>query len=224
MLAIVQARLNSFRLPGKMLMELSGRVVLGRVLDQVAGARRVGRIVVATSQESSDDGIADFCRGEGVICHRGPLDDVAERFRRAAREEAVEAFVRVNGDSPLIDPALIDRAIAYYEQDECDLVTNVFVRSFPKGQSVEVLRFATFDRLCAEMIGADDKEHVTKAIYENPAPFRIVSFTSGVDAGAINMSIDTREDFDRVAALIAAAGGRAGGWRELLARYLSSNL
>jgi spore coat polysaccharide biosynthesis protein SpsF len=217
MLVIVQARLSSIRLPGKMLMDLCGRPLLGRVVDRLGRAQHVSRIVVATSDASSDEAIARFCAREGIACHRGPLEDVAERFRQAASQAAAPAFVRISGDSPLIDPALVDRAIGYFRQEECDLVTNVLVRSFPKGQSVEVLRTATFARLCDTLADGDHREHVTKAYYQAPAGFRIVSFTSGVDAGTANLSVDTPEDFARVRALLEGCADRPGGWRELLA-------
>jgi spore coat polysaccharide biosynthesis protein SpsF len=214
MLAIIQARLSSVRLPGKMLMDLCGRPMLGRVLDRVSSARSIQRFVVATSNEVSDDPIARFCENERVPCHRGPLDDVMERFQGAARAESAEAFVRISGDSPLIDPGVIDLAVGYYQQADCDLATNVFVRTFPKGQSVEVVRAAALEKLKQRAITADHREHVTKAFYEDPRWFRIVSFTSGYDAGAVNLSVDTREDFERARRLIAALP--AAGWRELL--------
>jgi spore coat polysaccharide biosynthesis protein SpsF len=223
MLAIVQARLSSTRLPGKVLMNLCGRSLLGRVVDRLSKARTVDRIVVATSSGSSDQGIVDFCEREGIRCHRGPLDDVAERFRQAAEFEAAEAFVRVSGDSPLIDSALVDLAVKYYGQAECDLVTNVLVRSFPKGQSVEVVRAATFNGFRGLLTEVQQKEHVTKVFYENPGAYRIVSFTSGMNAGAVNLSIDTPEDFARLEKLIGAVNDDAAGWRELLASYRSLN-
>ncbi|SRR5581483_1684301 len=216
MLAVVQVRMDSARLPGKALMELCGRPLLGRVVDRVSSAKAVSRVIVATSTSSSDGGIAAFCAREDIRCYRGPLDDVAERFRQVVNLEVAEAFVRINGDSPLIDPALIDQAVKYYKQEECDLVTNVLVRTFPKGQSVEVIRSSVFERLCGLLTNPDQKEHVTKAFYDNPNDFRIVSFTSGMNAGAVNLSVDTADDFMRLEKLINLAGSDRG-WRELLA-------
>lgn len=214
MLAIIQARFSSVRLPGKMLMDLCGRPMLGRVVDRVSSARQIQRVVVATSSEASDDAIAAFCANEGVQCHRGSLDDVMERFRQVVRAESAEAFVRISGDSPLIDPAVIDLAVGYYRQADCDLATNVYVRTFPKGQSVEVVRTAALDRLRERVSTPDHREHVTKAFYEDPRWFRIVSFTSGCDAGAVNLSVDTQEDFERARRLVSALP--AAGWRNLL--------
>lgn len=221
MLAIIQARLSSVRLPGKVLRDLCGRPLLGRVLDRLSNAKMLSNIIVATSNDGGDDAIADFCAAEGVRCYRGCLDDVADRLRQAAQREAADAFVRISGDSPLIDPALVDQAIQYYQLRESDLVTNVFVRSFPKGQSVEVLRFKVFEQLCDTYIRADQKEHVTKGFYENPYPFRIVNFTSGMQAGAFNLSVDTEDDFKRIETLIDTVPDTTTGWRDLLASYQS---
>ena len=219
MIAIVQARLSSARLPGKMLMNVAGRPLLGRVVDRLAKARTLTGIVIATSSERSDQPIADFCTRENIKCHRGPLDDVAERFRRTAEREGASAFVRISGDSPLIDPALVDWAVGYYELGNCDLVTNVFVRTFPRGQSVEVVRTDAFRALCSDM-DTTDREHVTRAFYRNAHAFRIVALTSGVDAGEVNFCIDTAEDLARIDQLITSCSSSAG-WRELLAAYRS---
>lgn len=220
MLVVVQVRMNSARLPGKALMELCGRPLLGRVVDRVSSAKAVTRVIVATSASSSDGQIAAFCARENIRCYRGPLDDVAERFRQVVNMEAAEAFVRVSGDSPLVDPALVDQAIKYYKQEECDLVTNVFPRTYPKGQSVEVVRSSVFEKLCESLTKPDQKEHVTKAFYDNPNDFRIVSFTSGMNAGAVNLSVDTAEDLARLAKLINMAGSDRS-WSTLLADYRS---
>lgn len=219
MLAIVQARLSSTRLPGKMLMDLCGKPLLARVVERLLQARLVRQVVVATSTDASDDAIAAFCARHAIKCQRGPLDDVAERFRGAAVSEAAQAFVRISGDSPLLDPALVDQAIRYYQHGDCDLVTNVFVRTFPKGQSVEVVRFAAFERLCGSMADDAEREHATSGFYAHPHDFCIVSFTSGMDAGSVNLSVDTPEDFARVQRLIETAGNQPRGWRELLDNY-----
>jgi spore coat polysaccharide biosynthesis protein SpsF (cytidylyltransferase family) len=217
MLAIVQARQSSARLPGKTLMSIAGRALLGRVIDRLEQALALTKIVVATSTDRSDEPIVDFCAKESIACYRGPLADVAERFRGAAEQEAADSFVRISGDSPLIDPSLVDTAVAHYEAGRCDLVTNVFVRTFPRGQSVEVVRTEALEVLRAHMRD-DDREHVTRAFYRNAHAFRIVSFTSGVNAGAVNLCIDTADDVSRVERLVGAAPNGAG-WRELLAIY-----
>jgi spore coat polysaccharide biosynthesis protein SpsF len=215
MLCIVQSRMSSRRLPGKMMLDVKNRVLLGRVVDRLVEARKISKVVVATSDHESDQAIADFCGRESILCVRGPLDDVVDRFRRVIEQERAHAFVRINGDSPLIDPVLVDRAIGYFEQAECDLVTNVLPRTFPKGQSVEVLLSETFLRTCPALTSAEQREHVTGIYYEDPSAYRIVSFTSGMDLSRMSLSVDTPEDLSKVEAILERSGNRPAGWRGL---------
>jgi spore coat polysaccharide biosynthesis protein SpsF len=207
LLVIVQARFSSVRLPGKVLRPLAGRPVLGRVLERIARARRVTHAIVATSDEPSDDAIGRFCEEESVHCFRGPLNDTAERCRQAAERQSADVFVRISGDSPLIAPELIDQAIGLYEAAELDLATNVIVRSFPRGMSVEVVRVAALRRAQAMMVDGE-AEHVTPPFYRRPEDFRIASFASGHAWGDVQLSIDTPDDFAMIERIITASGDR----------------
>ena len=215
MLCILQARLSSTRLPGKMLMQLKLRPLLGRTLDRLGHSKTISRLVVATSDSVADDPIADFCAIEGVNCFRGSPDNVAERFRQVLAQERVSQFMRISGDSPLIDPEIADQAVRYFYAADCDLATNIIPRTFPKGQSVEVLLTKTFLQVCDRLLSADQQEHVTKFYYENPTDFRITSFTCGKDYGKLNLSVDTAQDFARIDAILELSGNRPGTWREL---------
>jgi spore coat polysaccharide biosynthesis protein SpsF (cytidylyltransferase family) len=219
MLCIVQARMSSRRLPGKAMLDVHGRVLLGRVVDRLKQAERLSRIVVATSDRDDDQPLADFCAGEDIQCVRGPLNDVARRFRQVVEHEGADAFVRISGDSPLIDPVLVDLAVSYFQQGECDLVTNVQPRTFPKGQSVEVLLSEPFIRACEVMTTDSQREHVTRIYYEHPAAYRTLSFTSGMAFGQINLSVDTPEDAVVIEAILERMGNRPGGWREVSTAY-----
>lgn len=194
MLVIIQARYSSARLPGKVLRPLAGRPMLARLLDRLEIAKRVDDIIVATSTATEDDSIARFCADSGVQCFRGPLDDVAERLAQAAEGAEAEAFVRINGDSPLMSPAIVDAVIELYETQDVDLATNVQTRSFPKGQSAEVIRVEALRR-AQKMMQAGEAEHVTPAFYRCASDFRIINLESGHDWGAIPMSVDAPDDF-----------------------------
>ena len=194
MLVIIQARYSSARLPGKVLRPLAGRPMLARLLDRLEIAKRVDDIIVATSTATEDDSIARFCADSGVQCFRGPLDDVAERLAQAAEGAEAEAFVRINGDSPLMSPAIVDAVIELYETQDVDLATNVQTRSFPKGQSAEVIRVEALRR-AQKMMQAEEAEHVTPAFYRRASDFRIINLESGHDWGAIPMSVDAPDDF-----------------------------
>jgi spore coat polysaccharide biosynthesis protein SpsF len=193
-LAVIQARFSSTRLPGKVLRPLAGRPMLAHLIDRLKMAKRVDDIVVATSTGSDDDAVAGLCDGMGVRCFRGPLDDVAGRLAQAAGEAGAGAFVRVSGDSPLMCPGIVDAVIALYEAGDVDLVTNVQVRTFPKGLSVEAIRIDALRR-AQKMMRPGDAEHVTPPFYRHPDEFRIVNLASGHDWGAVQMSVDTVEDF-----------------------------
>jgi spore coat polysaccharide biosynthesis protein SpsF len=207
LLVIVQARFSSVRLPGKVLRQLAGRPLLGRVLERVAQAQRVTRAVVATSNEPSDDAIERFCEAEGILYFRGPLDDVAQRCCQAAEHQKADAFVRISGDSPVMAPELIDQAIGLYDAAELDLATNVMERSFPKGMSVEIIRVAALRRAQAMMVDGE-AENVTPPFYRRPGDFRIANLSSGQDWGAVQLSIDTQDDFAMMERIIAMAGDR----------------
>jgi spore coat polysaccharide biosynthesis protein SpsF len=192
LIVIVQARLSSARLPGKVLRPLAGRPLLGRLLDRLQLAKRAAEIIVATSVEKDDDQIAHFCAKSGVRCFRGPLADVAERLAGAAESVGAPAFVRVSGDSPFMSPVLVDEVITLYQAHDVDLATNVQVRTFPAGLSVEAIRLGALRRAQKLML-AGEAEHVTQAFYRRPRDFRIANLASGQEWGGIHLSVDTPE-------------------------------
>jgi spore coat polysaccharide biosynthesis protein SpsF (cytidylyltransferase family) len=208
--AVVQARMYSQRLPGKVLMELGDRPALAQLLDRLERARELDGIVVATSNEPDDDAVAAFCAERGTRCHRGPLDDVARRMADAAGDW--EAFVRVNGDSPLLDPALVDHGVRLYRASgDVDLVSNVWPRrSFPRGQSVEVVRTAVL-RAALDELDADGREHVTLRLYDRSG-VRVLGFAAEHDASDRSLALDTPQDAERLRELV----GIEGGWEALL--------
>lgn len=190
---IVQARMNSARVPGKVLRPLAGRPLLGHLLDRLRPLHMP--LVVATSDHPSDDAISRFCEAEGVAAHRGSLEDVAARFVGAAHEQGIDPIVRVSGDSPLLDPALVLRAVGLWEPGV--LVTNVRPRSFPTGQSVEVFELAELE---AAEIGAEAREHVTPTLYER---LRVHNFAHTPDLSHLRLTLDTDQDAARLDALFA---------------------
>lgn len=201
--AIIQARMTSSRLPGKVLRPLDGKPMLLFLLERVARCRSLAGTVVATSDRESDDAVAHACDDAGVPCHRGDLEDVAGRFAGALRHHPADAFVRINADSPLLDPALIDRGVALYRSADPDLVSNVFPRSFPPGQSVEIIRSASFLDALDGMTG-DEHEHVTLHFYRNASRYRIATFAAARPYGDRHMAVDTEADWARFSACVAA--------------------
>ena len=200
--AIIQARMSSERLPGKVLMPLNGRPVLAYVLERLQRARGLDEIVVATSSQRSDDPVADFCSQREVSVFRGGLEDVAGRFAGAAEQYGFDAFVRVSGDSPLLDQHLVERGVQLFRDGEAEIVSNVFPRRCPVGESVEVVSLAALRRALPAM-GAKHREHVTLAFYEQPEHFSIVGFALGdKDSSGISLAVDSPADAELVATIL----------------------
>jgi len=210
--------MSSDRLPGKSLINLVDRPMIKWVVDRVSQSTSVRKIVIATSIDRSDNELVDYCRNNNFCCYRGPLNNVASRLSGAVSTFQGHEFIRISGDSPLIDPMIVDCAVKLYQATKVDLVTNVLERSFPMGQSVEIIRTATFKPLCETMTDDKDQEHVTQKYYRCRERFKIAQFSSGINASTQNMSVNTIEDLDRVSRLIHESGGKPGGWMELLSQ------
>jgi spore coat polysaccharide biosynthesis protein SpsF len=203
LVAMVTARFSSERLQGKVIRLLHDRPLLEHILDRLRSVDRLNEIVIATSTEPSDDAVAALAEKAGVVCWRGPLTDVLGRVWGAAAARNADAVVRISGDSPLIDPALIRRAIDLFLESRPDIVTNIFPRSFPKGQSVEVMSRGALDRLERAAQRADEREHVTSYAYAHSEAFIISNFSALKPRPELRLSVDTMADYERIIALMA---------------------
>ena len=195
--------MTSQRLPGKVLQNVNGKPMLQYLLERLSKSQYLSKIVVATSDAPSDNPITKFCLEKGISCFRGSLGNVAERFYKLLCKYKFETFVRISGDSPLLDPRLIDKGIGLFLKGDFDIVTNAIPRSFPSGQSVEVLRTYTFKKGYQSMQVDDDFEHVTKYFYRNRNKFSIYNFESGEELGHIQLSVDTKKDMDNFRQVLA---------------------
>lgn len=200
--AIIQARMNSQRLPGKVLRNIAGKPLLQYLLERTERCDGLDAVVVATSEEASDQPIVDFCRDFGAACMRGPLFDVAGRFKQVLDKCRFSAFVRVSADSPLLDQRLIDKAVKIFRQGDFEIVTNVLKRTYPTGQSVEVLNASTFMDGYKQMQNSEDREHLTKFFYKNYKNFRIFNFVSERDYSKQRLSVDTSKDLEIISSII----------------------
>ena len=202
--AFVQARMASRRLPGKVLCEVAGKPLLQYLLERLSQCRQLGRVVVVTSRHPSDDPIAAFCDAHGTECVRGDLDNVASRFRDALERHDFAAFVRISGDSPLLDPALVDQAVDVFRTGGYQIVTNVMPRTYPRGQSVEVLDTGTFRGGFADMQNHAHFEHVTPYFYKSQRCFTIYNIAAPHDCSDVRLSVDTKADLDGFSRIVAA--------------------
>jgi spore coat polysaccharide biosynthesis protein SpsF len=201
---VAQARMTSSRLPGKVLRPLDGsRSTLQFLIERVQRSERADALVVATSVDPTDDPVAELCERLGVTVHRGPLVDVAVRYLEVVDRFGLDGFVRVTGDSPLIDQRLIDHGIELFREGGADLVTNVFPSTFASGHSLEVVDARAFRRAYAEMSEPPHFEHVTNYLYTHPDEFRIRNFEHSPDEGALDVTLDTEDDARLIEAIIA---------------------
>jgi spore coat polysaccharide biosynthesis protein SpsF len=180
--------------------------MLSHVIDRLRSVSRLDTVVVATSLDSSDDPMVAFTANLGIPCWRGDLNDVLGRLRGVAISQKADAIVRISGDSPLVDPAIIETAVELFLDHPSDFVTNVFPRSFPKGQSVEVLSYSALERLDKAAVEPEDREHVTRYAYTHHSQFKIRNFSASRPRPELQLSVDTQADFEYAAALIAACG------------------
>jgi spore coat polysaccharide biosynthesis protein SpsF (cytidylyltransferase family) len=195
----IQARMSSQRFPGKVLAPFNGKPLIAQVIGRLTPVIAADAVVVATSTEPTDDPLAAYVRQLGLAVFRGPLANVFRRFQLCLEAYPCRWFFRICADSPLLQGALVSMVLAHSHRSDLDLVTNVFPRTFPKGQSVEMLRSKTFAALQGDLLTAEEQEHVTKYYYNNSSKFRILNLDSGdPQLGQMSYVVDTIEDIQRL--------------------------
>src|SRR3989344_287708 len=193
---IIQARMGSTRLPGKVSKLILGKPMLVHQIERVKQSRFVDRVVVATTIKDEDDIIARMAQEAGVECFRGSESDVLDRYYQAAREAQADIVVRVTGDCPLSDPKVIDETIEYFLKNATDVDYASKPSNYPEGLDMEIFSFSTLERAWKEAVKPSEREHVTPYVYNHPEMFRVRAWQSGVeDFSAMHWSVDTPEDF-----------------------------
>lgn len=197
---ILQARTSSSRLPQKVLKDLpfgSGITVLQQIIRRLKRSKKTNEIIVATSQDNSDDGIANVAKKENVQCFRGSLNDVLARYYWAAKDNALDIIVRITGDCPCIDPEIIDLVVSEHLNKKSDYTANVVRRSYPDGLDVEVFNFVTLDKIYYKAKEKDEREHVTAYIHKNKDEFKIyhVEAPKELYAPEMRITLDTVQDY-----------------------------
>jgi spore coat polysaccharide biosynthesis protein SpsF len=203
--AIIQARMGSSRLPGKVLKPLAGRPVLEHVVTRVMAARLIDAVVVATSILPGDDPVADFCAARGWHCVRGSESDVLSRYASAVREFDAAIAARITSDCPLFSPRILDEMLAAFDPVTTDYMsTNWPERSFPVGLDCEVMRADRLVAIADSATDAYDREHVTPHFYRNPDRYRLAGHACAQPLAHIRVTLDTAEDYDRLTGLLVA--------------------
>ncbi len=219
--AIIQARMGSTRLPGKVFKDLEGEPMLVRVVNRTERAASLDSVIVATTVEPADDQIAKFCAARGWPCYRGSQDDVLNRYYETAVAYKVNAIVRITSDCPLIEPTIVDRVVKKFRtnQAEIDYVTNSRLAplTFPRGLDTELMSFEALKRTWAEAKEQSEREHVTLYIYRHPELFNIHKLDNDVDYSYMRWAIDTKEDLEFVRRIYRHFGHDRFSWQQVLA-------
>jgi spore coat polysaccharide biosynthesis protein SpsF (cytidylyltransferase family) len=215
---VMQARMTSSRLPGKVLEDIAGRPAIQLQLERLAQARELDEIAVATSVESSDDPVVELTERLGVRVFRGPLADVLERYRLAGAALEADAIVRVTGDCPLIDPAGVDEVVARWRATRADYVANVYApRTYPTGMDTEVVSWPALHAAAMETDDAYDREHVTPYVRDRPDRFAAERVERDPSLGHLRLTLDTPEDLELLRAVAARVDPLRAGLAELAA-------
>jgi spore coat polysaccharide biosynthesis protein SpsF len=209
--AIIQARMGSTRLPGKVLLDLCGRSVLAHVVTRAMAAPHIDRVVVATTALAADDAIEAEAERRGARIYRGSEHDVLSRYYHAAIREQADVVVRITADCPLIDPELVGAMVAKFVSrkgsERVDYLSNTLKRTFPRGLDAEVLSIAALEHAWRETASPEDREHVTPYLYRHPERFRLENHAGARDASHLRLTLDTAEDWALIHRVVQALDG-----------------
>ena len=197
-IAILQARMSSSRLPGKVLANIDGVPMIQRQIERVLKSNLIDELVVATSIESSDNPLSDFLADIGQKCFRGSLENVLDRFNQVLESNSFETCVRLTADCPLSDPEVIDQVISEFETSDADYCSNTLKRTFPRGLDVEVFKSSVLNSLANSSTNPLEREHVTYGIYSKPNRFKLIGVERDPSYSHFRWTVDTRDDLEFV--------------------------
>jgi len=203
---VVQARLGSTRLPGKIFRQIQGKTLLSYQLERLRQVNGLQGIIIATTINPLDIPIVEYCNREGLHCIRGSEDDVLSRYVAAAEAFGLEAVVRITSDCPLIDPYLIQKGLACFlaNAESLDYLSICHERTYPLGMDFEIIRTDALKKAFFEAQTALEKEHVTPYIWKHPELFRLANMQQKLDQSQYRLTVDTQEDFSLIEHIIKA--------------------
>lgn len=222
--AIVQARMTSSRLPNKVLMDLGKRTVVGQVFNQLSYSKMVNKVVLATSDDVSDDPLENWAVKNNVEYFRGDLNNVLKRFYDTAKEYTADIIIRITADCPLIDPEIVDSVIKVFLEGGYDYFSNTNPPTFPDGLDTEVFTFKALEKafLNAELLS--EIEHVTPYLRNHPEVFKIGNYLSSVNYENLRWTIDNKEDYEFLKNIFNNLNNNTTfiGWKQVI-EFLSKN-
>lgn len=199
---IIQARMGSTRLPGKSLMTIKGKPLIGYVLDAVKNIPGVDEVILATTDHPKDNPLFRYGHTHGVAVFRGSERDVLDRYYQAAKSHGGSVIIRITGDCPLIDPLVIEQALKKFQTSHFDYLSNTIKRTYPRGLDVEIFSFKALEEAANEAEKATDREHVTPFIYTQPDRYKLGSLVGRPDLSKHRWTVDTQEDFSLIQAIV----------------------
>lgn len=199
---IIQARMGSTRLPGKIMKRVNGKSLLEYQIERIKQATLIDELVIATTTKESDECIVDFCHKQGLKYFRGSEKNVLERYYLSAKESNADVIVRMTSDCPLIDPVIIDKVISHFLNSDFDYVSNTQIRSYPRGMDTEVFTYSSLEQAYLKAKKDYEKEHVTPYIYLNPNVYKIGHVVNKIDYSKYRITVDTPEDLKLISILI----------------------
>ena len=198
--AIIQARTGSTRLPDKIFEKINDSTVLECLIQQLSYSQLLTNKIIATSTSTKDDSIENFAKSKKIDFFRGQEIDVLDRYYQCAKKFNLKNIIRITADCPFIDPTIIDKVLSIYQSGNYDYVSNFYKNRCPSGFEVEVFSFSCLESSWTQANG-DEREHVTKFIYNNPKFFKIGSFDNDKSYPNLHLSVDTKDDLKLISSL-----------------------
>ena len=199
---IIQARMGSTRLPGKIMKKIEQKTVLEYVISSLENSKFIQEIIIATTKNKEDDIIEDKVKKLGKKIYRGSQDNVLERYTFAARENKLDVVIRITSDCPLNDVNIVDSIISEFIDKKPDYISNTIKRTYPRGMDCEVFSINALERAYTDAESDSDKEHVTPYIYKNPDKFKISHYCADEDKSKYRITLDVEEDFEVISFII----------------------
>jgi spore coat polysaccharide biosynthesis protein SpsF len=207
-LVILQARMSSSRLPGKVMMRINGRPMIYWQIQRILKASKINDLVIATSNDSTDDSLVEFLRENSFFVHRGSMNNVLSRFVEIASKSPSDAYVRLTGDCPLVMPNLIDEMVDDFYERNVEYLSNTLVPTFPDGLDIEIFNDGALQKLSRLNLTNEELEHVTYGIHSRPGIFQVSNYMGQADHSSERWTVDYQEDFDFIKEVYEAFSGR----------------